>query len=98
MDVTLTQALVQIFGRGIANALAPDQLASSATSVVETTAVPAPAVVGVTPARPSLSALAAEAKQHYENAEKAQRAGDWAAYGEEMKQLQRVLEKMQTMP
>ena len=38
MDVTLTQALAQIFGRGIVNALSPDQLASTATSIVETPA------------------------------------------------------------
>lgn len=100
MDVTLTQALVQIFGRGVAAALAPDQLESSATSVVATPDVPlvdttpGPAV----PPSATLAALAAEAKAHYDNAERAQRAGDWALYGEEMRKLQAVLEDMQKTP
>ncbi len=36
MADTLTQALIQIFGREVQSALAPDQLQSSATSVIET--------------------------------------------------------------
>ena len=100
MDVTLTQALVQIFGRGVAAALAPDQLGSNATSVVETPDMP---VAETTPGPPvqmsaTLAALAAEAKTHYDNAERAQRAGDWALYGEEMNKLQAVIEDMQKTP
>ena len=36
--------------------------------------------------RDDLAALAAEAQTHFDNAEKAQRAGDWALYGEEMQE------------
>lgn len=100
MDVTLTQALVQIFGRSIAAALAPDQLGSNATSVVETPDTPLPetAIGRAVPISTPLAALAAEAKTHYDNAERAQRAGDWALYGEEMKKLQAVIEDMQKTP
>jgi uncharacterized membrane protein (UPF0182 family) len=38
--------------------------------------------------------LAAEAQRHYARAIEAQRAGDWAAYGEEIKQLGATLDRM----
>ncbi len=48
------------------------------------------------PSAPSgnLADLAAQAQTHYERAVEAQRAGDWARYGEELDQLGRVLEQM----
>jgi uncharacterized membrane protein (UPF0182 family) len=94
MAETLVQSLGQIFGRQVQAALAPDQLASTATSVIPT----AGATVISTPddgPEPDLSALAAEAKTHLDNATRAQRAGDWALYGEEMRKLQDVVERMQ---
>jgi uncharacterized protein len=45
-------------------------------------------------AGPSADALAAEARAHYERAIAAQRAGDWAKYGEEIRQLGEVLNRM----
>jgi uncharacterized protein len=95
MDVTLTQALAQIFGRGIVTALAPDQLASTATSVIETPTAATLPGVGPAPVAPTLIQLASQAKTHLDNAERAQRAGDWAVYGEEIRKLQAVIEQMQ---
>jgi uncharacterized membrane protein (UPF0182 family) len=96
MSETLTQGLAQIFGRRVATGLAPDRLGSAATSVIATSS---PVLLPETDAEPvltgGLGALAGEAKIHYDNAERAQRAGDWALYGEEMKKLQDVLERMQ---
>ena len=45
-------------------------------------------------ASPELSTLAAEAQAHYERAVAAQRNGDWATHGEELRQLGQVLERM----
>jgi uncharacterized membrane protein (UPF0182 family) len=42
----------------------------------------------------AFAALAAQARGHYEKALAAQRAGDWATYGEEIKRLGEVLERM----
>ena len=42
--------------------------------------------------------LAAEARAHYERAIEAQRQGDWARYGEEIKRLGEVLERMSAKP
>ena len=99
MAETLTQALVEIFGRSVASALAPDRLESSATSVVQT----APIVPDLLPApgaeAPTDSAtvtLAEQARQHYERMTKAQRDGDWALYGEELKKLGDVLNQLDT--
>ena len=41
-----------------------------------------------------MSALAAQAHAHYQRALEAQRAGNWALYGEELKRLGEILEKM----
>jgi uncharacterized membrane protein (UPF0182 family) len=41
-----------------------------------------------------LTALAARAQAHYDQAIKAQRDGDWARYGEELKKLGAVLDQM----
>ena len=42
----------------------------------------------------ALQALVAEARQHYLNAMTAQRAGDWARYGQEIRLLGDVLERI----
>jgi uncharacterized membrane protein (UPF0182 family) len=96
MAETLTRCLAQIFGREVATALAPDQLASTATSVIPTAGIPIdPEEVVPAGTSGDLGALAAEAQVHFDNAEKAQRAGDWALYGEEMRKVRDVLERMQ---
>jgi hypothetical protein len=41
-----------------------------------------------------MTALAAQARAHYERALQAQRDGDWALYGEEIRKLGDVLERM----
>jgi uncharacterized membrane protein (UPF0182 family) len=93
MQETLKAALIQIFGNEVAAALPSDKLDSTATSVVE------PVVGGVSES-PELSAsapvaeLVAEAQSHYEKMQKAQRDGDWALYGEELKKLGDTLGKM----
>ncbi len=43
---------------------------------------------------PPLTGLAADARAHYDRAIEAQRAGDWTKYGEELRLLGEVLEKM----
>jgi uncharacterized membrane protein (UPF0182 family) len=42
----------------------------------------------------ALQALVAEARQHYENAMAAQRAGDWARYGSEIRLLGALLDRL----
>ena len=43
---------------------------------------------------PDLEALINSANVHFEAAEKAQREGDWAAYGQELEALQKALEEL----
>ena len=96
MAETLTRCLAQIFGPEVGRALAPDQLSSSATSVIPTAGAPliSEEEMGLTGAD-DLPALAAEAKTHSDNADRAMRDGDWAKYGEEWKKLRDVLDRMQ---
>jgi len=48
----------------------------------------------VKPELPAVADLAARAGEHYDRALKAQREGDWAGYGEEIKKLGKVLDLM----
>jgi uncharacterized membrane protein (UPF0182 family) len=103
MAETLVQALARIFGPQVATALAPDRLASSATSVVETLDGDHDVSDGETISVPpvgdaTLQSLAAEAQEHLEAATAAQREGDWAAYGEALKKLEAVIRRMQQTP
>jgi uncharacterized membrane protein (UPF0182 family) len=41
-----------------------------------------------------METLAGEARGHYERAIEAQRAGDWAKYGDEIRLLGQALERM----
>jgi hypothetical protein len=99
MTDTLTQGLIQIFGPSIAASLPQDRLESSVRSLMP----PAPGAEALAPppgtvtAEPVMAALVAEANDHFNRALKAQRDGDWALYGEELKKLGDVLKKMETI-
>jgi uncharacterized membrane protein (UPF0182 family) len=100
MDETLPAALNRIFGAGAARVeRPPDSIASVATPAVAAPSPP-PDAAPVAPAPSaaesgeSLQALAAMAQEHYQRAVQAQRDGNWALYGEEIKRLGETLEKM----
>jgi uncharacterized membrane protein (UPF0182 family) len=88
MDETLEGAVDKLFGKsgapGVAAVAAPTASAPAAP-----TGSTAPVEASRTDA-----ALAAEALAHYERALAAQREGNWALYGEEIKKLGDVLKKM----
>ena len=79
MEDTLDKALGRLFARPDA----PPPPPPATTKTVEAPPLPEGA-----------TALAAQAKQHYERAIQAQREGNWALYGEEIKRLGEVLEKL----
>jgi hypothetical protein len=93
MAETLNQALAQIFGNGIIPALSPDRLQSSATSVVQASSE-IPEAPNVDEGTGTMADLAAQAKTHLERALQAQRDGDWATYGEEIKKVGDIIDKM----
>ena len=85
MEETLEEGLARLFGGGPpATGAAPDAGTERAA--------PPPAPAGA-PAATSAE-LAQRAKAHYDRALAAQRAGDWARYGEEIRLLGEVLEQM----
>ncbi len=94
MERTLAEALDRIFGRGSGTALV--QEAPAVTDAPGTTKAPvAPPVTTATPALvPGLDPLAAEARDHYDRAIQAQRNGDWATYGDEIRKLGEVIGRM----
>jgi uncharacterized membrane protein (UPF0182 family) len=88
MEPTFEGALARLFS----GAAAPPPPAPAVT----TTAAPAP-TPSTSPSpspSPQLATLADEAQAHYQRAIEAQRAGDWARYGEEIKALGQALERM----
>jgi uncharacterized membrane protein (UPF0182 family) len=87
MEETLDESLARLFGT------APEPAAPSEGEVVRAPDTPA----GQSPpaaAADAGSALAAQARTHYERAIAAQRAGDWAKYGDEIRLLGEVLNRM----
>jgi len=88
MQETLEEGLAELFG-------GKPSTPSPSTSTAAPSATPAQAAAAA-PSSPSagLTTLAAEAQSHYESAVAAQKSGDWAKYGEELRQLGQVLERM----
>jgi uncharacterized membrane protein (UPF0182 family) len=91
MEQTLEGALGRLFGGN-----APSRAQPSATATASNqTAAPPPVAAAVSSGPPSqIDALAAEAQAHYQRAIDAQRAGDWAKYGDEIKALGQALDRM----
>jgi hypothetical protein len=87
MEETLEASLARIFGSAPApvQARPEEPLASGAQPPATTPGAPPPA---------QTQGLALQAKQHYDRAIQAQREGDWARYGEEIKRLGSVIEQM----
>ena len=83
MEETLDAAIDRLFPGSRARPPSP-------TTEQQPTASEAPAAG----ASADFAALAAEARAHFERAMQAQREGNWALYGEEIKQLGAVLQKM----
>jgi hypothetical protein len=92
MEETLDAGIARLFGTGTESQDRPEfeRVAAPGAAAPE-------AAEGGQPESPltaETAALAAEARGHYDRAIEAQRAGDWAAYGEEIRRLGAVLERM----
>ncbi len=87
MERTLDEALVRLFGEGDSPAR---PAATPATPAVPGAAPPAAAGASTT----DWDRMAGDARATYQRALDAQRAGDWAKYGEEIKRLGELLERM----
>jgi uncharacterized membrane protein (UPF0182 family) len=89
MSETFETGLAQLFSGEMSaqKALAADSALAADTAAVR---VPTPPQPGVTAASPLLR----EAQDHYERAMSAQKAGDWATYGQEIRQLGDVLRRL----
>ena len=90
MEATLEEALQRLFPASGT----PER----ATLTQERAQQPRAAEPGSAVPSPSPSPPAAEAQQHYQRAIEAQRAGDWARYGEEIRLLGEALKRLNTPP
>ncbi len=100
MEDTLPGALNRIFGPGAARVERPTGSPAGPLAQSSAPAAPSPVTDGAPAAPPgareSVDALAALAQEHYQRALQAQRDGNWALYGDEIKKLGEVLERMRT--
>src|SRR5690606_28636829 len=88
MEETLDEALGRLFPR------------SGAPITQRPPTAPQPSQQGAAQAGSAVVPVgtAREAQQHYERALEAQRAGDWARYGEEIRQLGETLRRLNAPP
>ncbi len=97
MERTLEAGLARLFGgAGAPSAPAPAPQGADAAQPGQGEPTGAPASQPAPSTPPGLESLAAEAQRHYARAIEAQRAGDWATYGDEIKQLGATLERMRS--
>jgi uncharacterized membrane protein (UPF0182 family) len=90
MEETLNEALERLFpASGAAQRLTTAPQPSQPQRPVQPGSAAAPSGGG---------GAALEAQQHYERAIEAQRAGDWARYGEEIRQLGETLKRLNAPP
>jgi uncharacterized protein len=90
MEETLEESLDRIFGP--VDSREPVPTRPMLTEMEPAFGMPVPAAVPT----PAVSeSLAREARQYYERALQAQREGNWGQYGEEIRRLGEVLERMQ---
>jgi uncharacterized membrane protein (UPF0182 family) len=87
MRETLDAALSDMFGGAV------DSRASTAVAATEPAAVAGTSAAGRA-LDPAMQSTIAEAQRRYQAAMEAQRQGDWARYGEEIKQLGALLERL----
>ncbi len=95
MAETLTQALAQIFGNEVANALPTDRAPGA-----EAAAVQAPSTVPSEPeasTNETMAQLTTDMRTHFDRAVQAQRDGDWARYGEELARIDETIKRMQSL-
>jgi uncharacterized membrane protein (UPF0182 family) len=79
MEETLDAALASMFGGATAPRTAPTVVTAETTAAAGDT---------------SVQSLGAEARRRFDAAMAAQRAGDWARYGEEIRKLGEILERL----
>jgi uncharacterized membrane protein (UPF0182 family) len=95
MEETLEAGLAQIFGERSGEERPAAPSGDNQTAAPAAAPGTAPAAGAAAPAATAaMGTLAAEARAHYDRAIAAQKAGDWAKYGEEIRALGEALERM----
>ncbi len=94
MKPTLGEALEQIFGTAAgAGTPSPSPTGPTLSPSPTGTASPTPAPTG-TAAPTDVQALIQQANQQFDDAQAAQRRGDWAEYGRLVEQLRQTLQQL----
>jgi uncharacterized membrane protein (UPF0182 family) len=94
MDQTFEQAVARLFGGAGSAPVQQDSSAAPAPREANAAAAAGTAPPASAGSTPAAAALAGEARMHYDRAIEAQRAGDWAKYGEEIRLLGETIKRM----
>jgi uncharacterized membrane protein (UPF0182 family) len=93
MEETLDQGLVRLFGEGAGTSRRPELAAA------DTVQTPVRAVADAAAALPAdMRSVLQRARDHYDRAIAAQRSGDWATYGAELRRLGELLREEDAAP
>ncbi len=90
MEATLDEALEQLFGGKVQRAIPISNIEQLGNVQVSKSSS------ANKNQQNQISGLASQATTHYQRAVEAQRAGDWATYGDELEQLGKILEQLQS--
>jgi uncharacterized membrane protein (UPF0182 family) len=95
MRETLEAALADMFGDGTASAARPAAAPGSAAAPEAAAAAAVPALAPPAPGTLDVGQLSRRASTLYQQATDAQRAGDWAGYGQALNELGETLRALE---
>ena len=94
MERTLDEAIARLFGESDRTGRPASARTAAAAPIAGTPVAGAQTAAPATPGSPEWERMGTEARDTYQRALDAQRAGDWAKYGEEIRRLGELLERM----
>ena len=96
MEETLDEALARLFGEPAAAPAVPETILAADARAGDFAVAAAASPAAAVPQLPAtaIPALARQAQEHYSRAIQAQRQGDWAVYGDEIRQLGDILARL----
>ncbi len=97
MEPTLDEALASLFGERVAEVVEADQAQQGEVNIADAQAAQAETATADLEETPPRS-LGERARREYDRAVAAQRAGDWAAYGEALQALEATLREIAPRP
>lgn len=98
MESTLDTALTEVFGGNVSTSTQAAATGTASQAAQATEAGQTPGAPAVSMNQAEIQTLAREANQHYMRAQELLRQGDWAGYGEEIKRVGELINRIASTP